>query len=169
MKNLLSNTALTLILSGSMLLSSGCTSSFDDLNTNPDATTKVNSSMLATGIILNMVKSSSYWKNEFLAKRMFWGEQMDDIQYNRFGRSDFSEIQSLISAQKMMELSTDIYKDAYTGLFYFMKGWYFWRATMETGDIPYSEALDIDNFPLPQIRRTERRIQERLVRPGSGR
>ena len=43
MKNLLSNTALTLILSGSMLLSSGCTSSFDDLNTNPDATTKVNS------------------------------------------------------------------------------------------------------------------------------
>lgn len=150
MKNLLSNTALTLILSGSMLLSSGCTSSFDDLNTNPDATTKVNSSMLATGIILNMVKSSSYWKNEFLAKRMFWGEQMDDIQYNRFGRSDFSGIQSLISAQKMMELSTDIYKDAYTGLFYFMKGWYFWRATMETGDIPYSEALDIDNFPYPK-------------------
>lgn len=106
--------------------------------------------MLATGIILNMVKSSSYWKNEFLAKRMFWGEQMDDIQYNRFGRSDFSGIQSLISAQKMMELSTDIYKDAYTGLFYFMKGWYFWRATMETGDIPYSEALDIDNFPYPK-------------------
>lgn len=136
-------------LSGSLCLS-GCTSSFDDLNTNPDATTKVSSSMLATGIILDMVQSAANSRNEFLVKRMFWGEQMNDEQYNRFGRADFSGVLNLTGAQKMVELSTENFRDAYTGLFYFMKGWYFWRATMNTGDIPYSEALNIEAYTYPK-------------------
>ena len=106
--------------------------------------------MLATDIILDMVKSSYYWKNEFLVKRMFWGEQMDDEQYNRFGKADFSGVLKLTSAQKMVELSTEADKDGYTGLYYFMKGWYFWRATMDTGDIPYSEALNIEEYVYPK-------------------
>lgn len=60
---------------------SGCTSTFDDLNTNPDTTTKVNASMLASKVILDMTKSASNWRNEFLVKRMF-GENkstMDNI------------------------------------------------------------------------------------------
>ena len=97
-----------------------------------------------------MVKSSYYWKNEFLVKRMFWGEQMDDEQYNRFGKADFSGVLKLTSAQKMVELSTEADKDGYTGLYYFMKGWYFWRATMDTGDIPYSEALNIEEYVYPK-------------------
>ena len=48
---------------------SGCTSTFDDLNTNPDTTTKVNASMLASKVILDMTKSASNWRNEFLVKR----------------------------------------------------------------------------------------------------
>ena len=38
---------------------SGCTSTFDDLNTNPDTTTKVNASMLASKVILDMTTSAS--------------------------------------------------------------------------------------------------------------
>lgn len=148
MKNVLSR-ILIFIFSGSLLLA-GCTSSFDDLNTDPDSTTKVKSSMLATNVILDMVSSASQWQNEFLVKRMFWGEQMDDSQYNRFGKADFSGIEKLTTAQKMVELSPEPDKDAYTGLFYFMKGWYFWRATMNVGDIPYAEALNIEEFNYPK-------------------
>ena len=51
-----------------------CTSTFDEMNTNPDATTQVKSSMLATTVIKDMV--TKIWEyNEFLSRRMFWGEQ----------------------------------------------------------------------------------------------
>lgn len=86
---------------------SGCTSTFDDLNTNPDTTTKVNASMLASKVILDMTKSASNWRNEFLVKRMFWGEQIDDGQYNRFGKGSFDNIQTLTNAWKMVELSSE--------------------------------------------------------------
>lgn len=92
------------ILSGTLLFS-GCTSSFDDLNTNPDTTTKVTSSMLATKTILDITKSASNWKNEFLVKRMCWGEQMDDSQYNRFGKGSFEGLEVLTNAQKIVELA----------------------------------------------------------------
>lgn len=42
---------------------------------------------------------------------------------------------------KMVELSSEDDLDAHTGLYYFLKGWYFYRTTMDMGDIPYSEAL----------------------------
>lgn len=131
-------------------LQTGCTSTFDELNTNPDSTTEVQPSMLATTIILDMVGSAYEWTNEFMVKRMFWGEQMDDGQYNRFDKADFSNIVNLTSAQKMVELSTEADKPAYTGLYYFLKGWYFWRATMDVGDIPYSEALNIEEYTYPK-------------------
>lgn len=129
---------------------SGCTSTFDDLNTNPDTTTKVNASMLASKVILDMTKSASNWRNEFLVKRMFWGEQIDDGQYNRFGKGSFDNIQTLTNAQKMVELSSEDDLDAHTGLYYFLKGWYFYRTTMDMGDIPYSEALNIEEHRYPQ-------------------
>ena len=128
---------------------SGCTSTFDDLNTNPDTTTKVNASMLASKVILDMTKSASNWRNEFLVKRMFWGEQIDDGQYNRFGKGSFDNIQTLTNAWKMVELSSEDDLDAHTGLYYFLKGWYFYRTTMDMGDIPYSEALNIEEHRYP--------------------
>lgn len=140
---------LTYIMIGAATLSS-CTSSFDDLNTNPDAPTKVKSSMLATTVILDMVKSAYNSENEFLVKRMFWGEQVDDLQYNSFGKASFSSGVTLYNAKKMVELSPESSLNAYTGLFFFMKGWYFYRMTMNVGDIPYSQALDINQYPYPK-------------------
>lgn len=141
--------AITYLLAGIFLLP-GCTSTFDDLNTNPDTTTKVNSSMLATKVILDITKSASNWKNEFLVKRMCWGEQMDDLQYNRFGKGDFGGLQALTNAQKMVDLAPENELNGYIGLFYFLKGWYFFRTTMDMGDIPYSEALNIDEYRYPK-------------------
>ena len=135
---------------GIFIIWNGCTSSFDDLNTNPDATTKVTPALLATKVILDHVKSASSDNNEFMCKRMFWGEQMDNYQYNRVEKGSFSAIQGLTNAQKMVELASESNKDAYTGLYYYLKGWAFYRTTMDMGDIPYSEALQVNEFRYPK-------------------
>lgn len=132
----------------SIFFTSSCTSTFDDLNTNPDATTQVKSSMLATKLIKDMV--TQIWEyNEFLSRRMFWGEQINNAQYNRFGNDNFAYIQKVKNAQEMVTLSSEEDLNAYTGLFYFMKGWNFWRCTLSMGDIPYSQALNIEEFRYP--------------------
>lgn len=131
-----------------VLLVSSCTSKFEDLNTNPDATTQVKPSMLATKIIKDMM-TETYLYNEFLCKRMFWGTQLNYDQYNRFEHGSFEYLQRLTNAKKMIELASDTDIDAYSGLFYFMKGWYFWRTTLNMGDIPYTQALDVETYRYP--------------------
>lgn len=149
MKNI-KNSVLTICVFGTLVLSGSCTSSFDDLNTNPDATTKVTPAMLATGLLLDHVKSANNDNSELFCKRLFWGEQMYEYQYNRLQNGSFNKIQSLTNAQKMVELSSDNNKNAYTGLFYYLKGWAFYRATMDMGDIPYSQALQVDEYKYPK-------------------
>lgn len=141
---------MTLCTVGLVISGTGCTSTFDELNTNPDATTKVSPAMLATNVILGHVKGANNDYSEFCVKRLFWGEQIENYQYNRFGKGSFGGIQGLTNAQKMVELASDINKDAYTGLYYYLKGWTFYRTTMDMGDIPYSEALQIDKFKYPR-------------------
>ena len=98
-------------LLGYVLSFSACTSTFDEMNTNPDATTQVKSSMLATTVIKDMV--TKIWEyNEFLSRRMFWGEQINNAQYNRFGSDNFSYIRILTNAKQMMELASEEDKDA---------------------------------------------------------
>lgn len=137
------------LMVGTTIMHYSCTSSFDELNTNPDASTQVTPSMLATKVILNHVQSGYDGNSEFGAKRMFWGEQMDAYQYNRFGKGSFGPIQGLTNAMKMVELASEVDRDAYTGLFYYMKAWAFYRTTLDMGDIPYSQALQVDTYRYP--------------------
>lgn len=132
------------LLAGTTTMWTSCTSSFDDLNTNPDATTQVTPAMLATKVILDNVKSANSDNSEFMSKRMFWGEQIDNYQYNRIEKGSFGSILGITNAQKMMELASDVNKNSYTGLYYYLKAWAFYRTTMDMGDIPYSEALQVD-------------------------
>ena len=141
---------ITLCAVGLVMAGNSCTSTFDELNTNPDATVKVTPGMLATKVILSNVKSANNDYSEFCVKRMFWGEQIENISYNRFGKGSFSAIQGLTNAQKMVELASDINKDAYLGLYYYLKGWAFYHATMDMGDIPYSEALQGEKCRYPK-------------------
>ena len=67
-------------------------SKFDDINTNPDSSTKVNSSLLATGAIAGIVESStskSFVSHMFITKYLGWGEGSVEEQYNDFGRASF--------------------------------------------------------------------------------
>lgn len=134
----------------SLFIATSCTSSFDDINTNPDATTTVTPAMLATKLLLDIVPSANSQNSEFCCKRLFWGEQIDYYQYNSFGKGSFNSIQTLTNAQKIVELASEVDLDAYTGLFYFLKGWIFYQTTMDMGDIPYSETLNINEYRYPK-------------------
>lgn len=127
-----------------MLISVGACTSFDELNTDPDATTKVSPEMIATNLILNIAKPSTakaFFNSSFLMKYMAWGEGSGDYQYNKFGRSGFGSYYKLISAQKMVELAEGYNQEAYIGLAKFVEAYKMYYLTMEVGDIPYSDAL----------------------------
>lgn len=120
-----------------------CTS-FDELNTDPDATTKVSPEMIATNLILSVATPStakSFFNSSFMMKYMAWGEGPATYQYNKFGRSGFGSYYKLISGQKMVELAKDYNQEAYIGLAKFVEAYKMYYQTMEVGDIPYSDAL----------------------------
>ena len=58
-------------LLGYVLSFSACTSTFDEMNTNPDATTQVKSSMLATTVIKDMVTLKSATIIQYTIKGRF--------------------------------------------------------------------------------------------------
>lgn len=137
-----------LILAGIITVAS-C-STFEEINTNPDATTKVNPSLLATGLIESMVTSANSNGSVFLHKQLFEASgKPGTAQYNWLSNSSFTNIRNLINGKMMVEMASDDMKDTYSGLYYFMRAWSFWRTTTELGDIPYSQALDIDNNKYP--------------------
>lgn len=139
------------LIAGAMIISS-C-SDFQEINTNPDDTGVVNPSLIATGLITSLVKttaSSAGFQSTLFQKQIgTYTGKTDVYQYNWLSNGSYSSIRSLTDAQKMVEFASDNMKDAYSGLYYFLKGWYFWRATMETGDMPYSQALDIMKYQYP--------------------
>ena len=117
------NKYISLLLATALLASCD---KFDEINTDPDATTKVTSSLLATGLLLDITSSSaskSFIYDELLAKQMAWGESMEDYQYNVFGRSGFGGYTTLINAQKMVESVSDDNVNAYDGLAHFIKAY----------------------------------------------
>lgn len=117
---------------------------FDEINTDPNAATKVTPSLLATGLILNILKPAggkTFLNPTIYAKQMAWGEGTSSYQYNDIGRTDFGSYHKLISAKKLIELSASQNPDAYLGLATFVKAYSLYYVSMEVGDIPYSDAL----------------------------
>lgn len=137
------------VLAGALLISS-C-ANFEEINSDPDATNTVNPSLIATGLITSYVKSARGFGPVVFQKQLFNPTGKPDVnQYNWLSNDNYDAIRTLTDAQKMAEFASEEMKDAYTGLYYFLKGWYFWRATMETGDMPYSQALNISEYKYPK-------------------
>ena len=121
---------------------------FDEINTNPNATTQVTSGMLATGLIKGVTSyeagaGKNFIRHHLLGKYLSWTEPQDiDIAFNLLGRSGFGLFPTITTAQKMVDSApTEKLRDSYQGLYHFIKVFYFYDATMRMGDIPYSEAL----------------------------
>lgn len=117
---------------------------FDGMNTNPDASTKATSAMMATAMILDITEQGSaknfVWDN-MLSKQMAWSEGAQDEQYNLFGRINFDGYTILSNCDKMVAVADKDYKDSYLALAKFTKAYKLFYKSLEVGDIPYSDAL----------------------------
>ncbi len=121
-------------------------SKFEDLNTDPDNTSKVTPQLLATNLILQTAKYPSVGK-DFLYKDMFakyisYMEGADGYQYNKIARTYFSPLIKLANIEKMTDAAKgSVMEDSYVALGHFLRAYTFFQLTISVGDIPYSEAL----------------------------
>ena len=128
------------LLVGSLLFSCN---NFEDINTNPNGSTKSSASLLATGIILDMTGSNTakpFFSSHLVAKSIAWGENPNGEQYNNFGRSGFG-YGIVIDAEKMLDHTVEVNRAGYEGLYYFTKAYTVFHTTIALGDVPYSEAF----------------------------
>ncbi|GBU06924.1 hypothetical protein AwDysgo_02550 [Bacteroidales bacterium] len=121
----------------------------DETNKNPDAAATVLPEFLSTRIILQSSQSpKSKWflSDSWIMKTTSFTEHMEWYLYNKFERSDYDSYYILLDAQKMITIAEESAivqeeKNAFKALNHFMRAFYFYRMTMEMGDIPCSEAL----------------------------
>lgn len=123
---------------------------FDEINTNPDSATTATPGMLATGQLKEALRIGGksdpkwYFGDMFFTKMISWHEGSEDSrrsQYNRINTTGFGVYNSLTNCLKMVELASDIDKEAYQGLALFIKVFRLYDTTISLGDIPYSDAL----------------------------
>lgn len=137
-------------LAVAMLLPQGC-SKFDELNTDPDATTTATPGMLLTAQLYSALSMGGksqdgkwYMGDMFFTKQISWQEGSQDsrnTQYNVIGRTGLGMYTNMMSLIRMVDNANPIDKEAYEGVMLFMKVFFMFDATMSLGDIPYSEAL----------------------------
>jgi len=135
---------------------SGCTSKFEDINTDPNTTTEVTPEMLAEGQILWLFtefesEAEYYMQPYFTNHHIAWlGGDTGSETYNYLGDIDFRRQFSFEYAYKMLNLQKMIDAcpeddeetiNAYTGVSHFIRAWRFFNMSMSVGDMPYSEAL----------------------------
>lgn len=132
------------ILIFSLLL--GC-NEFEEINTNPDTTTLVSSSMLCTNVVLNVAKFSGRDAWAMLAENAlpkyvaYAQEGQMGTQYNTLGSSSFDGLTVLPNLDKMVEYAEgSITENSYRGVAKFVRAYRFYGLTMQMGDIPFSEA-----------------------------
>lgn len=143
MKNIKIKTASVSLLVFLLLVSCN---KFDEINTNPDATTKVPASMECTNIVLGMLKQGgdamSFISANALPKYVgFTVLGKNSSQYNNTGSGGFGAMTVLPNIDAMLEAAKgSVMEESYKGIASFAKAYQFFRMTMWMGDIPYSEA-----------------------------
>ncbi len=146
----------SLVVFGCIALSAGCTKDFDDINTNPNSPTAVNSGLLLPQIERDMMNAvlNETWgigniviqhtaKNQFVNEdRYLWGE-LNSIWNNVY--DNMRDVQNIISQSEANG------ENNYKGIALVLKSWMFSLATDAYGDVPYSQATQAkegQNFPV---------------------
>lgn len=120
-------------------------SNFDEINTNPNASTQVTSGMLVTGMLIGMTKQNQYYESfidhNFMSKHAVTAELIRNYQYNKFTEGGFGAYGSLRNAKKIVDLAPENSKSSYEALAHFLKAYQLFYLSLDCGDIPYSKAL----------------------------
>lgn len=121
-------------------------SKFEEINTNPDKTTKVPASMECTNIVLGMLgyggQAMGFISANALPKYVgFTLLGKNSSQYNNTGSGSFESMTVLPNIEAMLEAARgSVMEDSYKGIAHFAKAYHFYKMTMWMGDIPFSDA-----------------------------
>ena len=126
----------------SLFLLVGC-NNFEEINTNPDDTTSVSASLLATNVILHYTKFAGRDGKSLIADNAlpkyvgYANEGQMDQQYNKIGSGYFDAMTILPNIQKMIEYAQGgVMEDSYRGVGAFAKAYTFYTLTMKNGRYP---------------------------------
>ena len=139
----------SLLVTFAAFLMQACTKKFDEINTDPDRSTKSNAAWLATGMLTsitsgNISSTKSFMQPFMLGKYILWTENQEGFQYNRLGRAGFGRLAILRNVPVMNEYAKSEPENimySYKAFGHFIRAWQFFQVTMQLGDIPYSQAI----------------------------
>ncbi len=130
----------------------GSCNNFEDLNTNPDAVTKVSPDMIATQVLKDIYRfwnpnptdfaTGTLWYKHIALTETNPNPYQYYYSYWPYGGFDYKKLTDL---KDMVEFSKGgQYESSFKGLQSFMKAWMGFDATLQMGDVPYSEAGKAD-------------------------
>lgn len=132
----------------SLLFTISC-SKFEELNTNPDAASTVAPSMLATQVLKDSYRFWNVNPTDFSYSNLYnkhtaillTNPNPYQYYYSYWPYGSFGSFKRLTDLKRMVEFSVgSTTEDSYKALALFMKASYGFSATLDMGDIPYSEA-----------------------------
>lgn len=122
---------------------------FEEINTNPDTTTKVTPGMLATQVLTDTYRFYKPNSSDFVIGNLFNKHivaMLADVSPSQYYYSlnpygSFDNYLNLTDLNDMIQFSEGLqYEPSYKGLKLFLKAWYGFKNTIDMGDVPYSEA-----------------------------
>lgn len=117
----------------------GC-QDLDDLNENPNYVSETHPQLLLTEIAAETFQvqgTSALYASRMLIQT---GEE-NSYQYFKWGNGSFGDYNDLRQVTKMIEEAQRIGNLNYEAIGKFFRAYYFYKLTLQFGDIPYSEAL----------------------------
>ena len=145
-----------------VIIISGC-SDFDEINTNPDATTAGDASMLLTGVELSFLPlhEKDFMFAPLAAKQIVWTEgTAANYQYNVFTRTDFSDYIVLENINRMnaAALNSGDNVRMFEAIGKFVKCYKLFYLSASVGDIPYSQGLQVEEGNYTPVYDTQKQI-----------
>ena len=146
MKNLFAIISLS-----ALVLIASCTKKFDNLQIDPNRTTSVPANLVLNSVLSDIYQSpfspTQRWNQFYACNYAYYGDQ----QYTWSGIS-FGTFNTLKNVIKMEEEAAKSIPapNAYRALGKFLRAYLFYNLTMQTGDIPLSEALKSLNNIAPK-------------------
>ena len=133
----------------SFTIASSCTKNFDELNTNPNVPTSVSPDLLATSVLKSTYR---FWNPNPTdwGTAQLWSKHCTNLQNNPnpyqyfssyYPYGGFGGAQNITILKRMVGFAAgNPQLPSYEGLALFLKANYGFSATLDMGDVPYSEA-----------------------------
>jgi len=131
----------------SLILTYSC-DNFEEINTDPNTTTTVAPSMLATQVLKDSYRFWNVNAADFLSGNLFnkhvistYFENPGQYYWSYSPYGSFGAYARLTDLDYMVQFAEgSVYESSYRGLALYLKAWYGFKNTLDVGDVPYSEA-----------------------------